>query len=193
MHLTERAMLYVVFTFGEMVIGIAGYFTGGGKFDPGTIYYSLLAFLIAVGLFLSYEIVYEHLVDREGEYDGMLYMMLHIFIVFALNIMTVSFAFMREEEVALFPKVLLLTVSLIAYFLFLFLLSGHFKVRCRLDKGFILRMSLLSAGFLVLMLLLRERMALNILLSAVYVFVVFLIMYKMKGVQEMRRKEGRHT
>ena len=27
MHLTERAMLFVVFTFGEMIIAVASYFT----------------------------------------------------------------------------------------------------------------------------------------------------------------------
>lgn len=180
MHLTERAMLYVVFTFGEMVIGVAGYFTGGGRFDPSVIYYSLLTFLIAVGLFLSYEVIYDYLVNREGEYDGMLYMMIHIFIVFALNNVTVSFSFMREEEIALFPKVILLTISVIAYFLFLFLLGGHFKLRCRLNRGFILKMTVLSAVFFALMILFRDRMAVNILISALYVFAVFLVLYRMK-------------
>lgn len=182
MHLTERAMLYVVFTFGEMVIGIAGYFTGGGHFNLQVIYYSLMAFLVAVGMFLSYEIVYDYLVNREGEYDGMLYMMIHIFIVFALNNVTVSFAFMREEEVALFPKVMLLTVSIVAYFLFLFLLGGHFRLRCRLNRGFILKMTLLSAAFIVLMILFRDMMVINILISVLYAFAVFLVLYRMKKI-----------
>lgn len=47
-HLTERVMLYVVFTFGEMIIGITDYFEGG--FGVNTIYFSLSAFLIVAGL-----------------------------------------------------------------------------------------------------------------------------------------------
>ena len=47
-HLSERAMLYVVFTFGEMVIAIAEYFDGELNFN--SIYFSLMAFLIVVGL-----------------------------------------------------------------------------------------------------------------------------------------------
>ena len=55
MHLSERAMLYVVFTFGEMIIALAAYFTGDGGFHWNTIYFSAMGFLIVVGLFLSYE------------------------------------------------------------------------------------------------------------------------------------------
>ena len=82
MHLTERAMLFVVFTFGEMIIAVASYFTREGKFEFGTLYFSLMAFLIVVGMFLSYEMIYDHLIDREGMYDGMPYMAIHIFIIF---------------------------------------------------------------------------------------------------------------
>ena len=45
-HLSERAMLYVVFTFGEMIIVIASYFSG--EVTPNNLYFSLMAFLICV-------------------------------------------------------------------------------------------------------------------------------------------------
>lgn len=188
MHLTERAMLYVVFTFGEMVIAIAGYFHSNGHFDPVMIFYSLMTFLIAVGLFLSYEVVYDYLVNREGGYTGMSYMMIHIFIIFALNNVTVAITFMHEEEVDLFPKTVMITIGLVAYFLFLFLLSGHFRMPCRPDYRFITRMTVLSGAFICLMLFLRHSQVLSILLSVVYVFAVFLILYRMKAVQEEIRK-----
>ena len=37
MHLSERAMLFVVFTFGEMIIAVASYFDGDGmvRMEPG--------------------------------------------------------------------------------------------------------------------------------------------------------------
>ena len=49
-HLTERVMLYVVFTFGEMIIVISAYFVGDGGFDWNVIYFSLMCFLIVAGL-----------------------------------------------------------------------------------------------------------------------------------------------
>lgn len=188
MHLTERAMLYVVFTFGEMVIAIAGYFTAHGKFDPVVIFYSLTSFLIAAGLFLSYEIVYDYLVYREGHFSGMVYMLLHIFIIFALCNVTVSFEFMREEEIDLFPKTMMMTIALVAYFLFLFLLGKHFKMRCHLDRRFILKMILLSAAYICAMALLYRYQVAGIVISLLYVFTVWGILYRMRAVQEEIRR-----
>ena len=42
-HLSERAMLYVVFTFGEMIISITGYFED--RISLNTLYFSGMAFL----------------------------------------------------------------------------------------------------------------------------------------------------
>ena len=176
-HLSERVMLYVVFTFGEMIIAVASYFTGGGRWQWNTIYFSLMAFLIVVALFLSYGFVYDYLIDRKGGFDGMLYMALHIFIIFALNNITASLEFMREEEVALLPKMLFLICSLALYFIFLLSLRSYTKCSCRYTKGFMLRLALLTAVFTVLMLLLRENMYLNILISVIYVFAVFAVFY----------------
>ncbi len=176
-HLTERAMLYVVFTFGEMIIAVAAYFNGNGNGSLNTIYFSLMAFLIVVGLFLSYGYVYDHLINREGSFDGMMYMLIHIFIIFALNNITASLEFMREEAIALLPKILFLIGSLVAYFIFLLSLKGHAKYNCKPTKGFLLSISLATVLFIVLMILLREEMYINIFISAAYVFSVFVIIY----------------
>jgi low temperature requirement protein LtrA len=60
-------MLYVIFTFGEMIIAIASYFSGDGSWDTSTLYFSLMAFLIVVGLFLIYGYVYDNLIDSRGK------------------------------------------------------------------------------------------------------------------------------
>ena len=173
MHLTERAMLYVVFTFGEMIIAIASYFRGDGGFHPNTIYFSLMAFLIVVGLFLSYGVVYDHLIDRELEDDGLLYMVMHIFILFALNNITAALEFMREEKVDLLPKVLLLVCSIVGYYLFLFSTKRYAKKRCQFDRGFLVKMVLLTVCFVAFMIVFRKIMMLNILITVLYVFTVF--------------------
>ena len=176
-HLSERIMLYVVFTFGEMIIAVSSYFAGDGKWNARLIYFSLMAFLIVAGLFLSYGFVYDNLIDREGNFTGMLYMIIHIFIIFALNNITVSLEFMREEEIDLIPKMIFLVVSLILYFVFLLSLKGHAKYNCKPTRGFIISNCTAVALFIILMIVFRENMAVNIFVSVLFVYAVFLILY----------------
>lgn len=180
MHLTERAMLYVVFTFGEMIIAISSYFEGNGSFDINTIYFSFMAFMIVVGLFLSYGLIYDRLIDREGNYNGMLYMIIHIFIIFSLNNITASLEFMREEEIYLLPKIMFISVSIVSFFVFLFALKGYVK-HCNIpDKKFTVKTLILTFLFLIMMYFMREYMYINIFITVFYVFSMFLILLKAK-------------
>ena len=175
-HLTERAMLYVVFTFGEMIIAIASYFEGG--FALNSIYFSFMCFLIVVALFLCYGILYDRIIDRERNTTGMAYMMLHIFLIFGMNCITTSLEFMREEEVALWPKTLFLIGSFLLYFLCLFALQSRYsKPDLGLCRRVTMPVGILTAAFIVLMLLLREYPRVNIFVSVVYVFAMFLELY----------------
>ncbi|MBR2133617.1 MAG: low temperature requirement protein A [Eubacterium sp.] len=177
MHLTERVMLYVVFSFGEMIIALSSYFTGDGSFSANTIYFSLSAFLIVVGLFLSYGLVYDKLINREGSYNGLVYMLVHIFIIFSMNNITASLEFMREEEIRILPKMLFLVASIVMYFLFIFLLRGYFKEEYKHEKVLLINTTLITAAFVVLMLIFRNNMYINIIISVIYVFAVYLALY----------------
>lgn len=174
-HLSERAMLYVVFTFGEMIIATAGYFEGEVSFN--SLYFSLMAFLIVAGLFLSYGRVYDHIIDREKKTNGLTYMLIHIFLIFALNNITTSLEFMREEEVALIPKIIFLVASLLIYYTFLFMTGIYAKKQCGLNIRFYLKLVGVGIGFAVLMFLLRDIMVLNIALTVIFVFGIFIMLY----------------
>lgn len=113
-HLAERVMLYVVFTFGEMILGITGYFDNG--FSLSSLYYSVMAFAIVVGLFSGYGHYYNHLIDLESKTTGSGYMLLHIVMVLALNNITAALEFMQDAEVLLVPKTVFLTGSLLVYY-----------------------------------------------------------------------------
>ncbi len=172
-HLSERAMLYVVFTFGEMIIVLAAYFKGA--FTANNVYFSAMSFLIVVGLFLCYEVLYDRIIDRDcTETTGMLYMMIHIFLIFGMNLLTMSLQFMQDPEVALWPKTIFLIASFLLYFVCLFALQHYAKPELRLCTRFTLPIGGITAAFIALMLLLRENMFLNILVSVLYVFAVFL-------------------
>ena len=175
-HLSERAMLYVVFTFGEMIIAIASYFDG--TFSIRSTYFALMAFMIVVGLFLSYGIFYDRIIDREKQTNGLSYMLLHVFIIFALNNITNSLEFMREEEISLLPKILFLTGSFLLYFVFLFALGNrHAKARCQKYVHLCLKAVLIGIVFAGLIVLLRKEMMINIALSVLFVFSLFALLF----------------
>ena len=176
-HLSERAMLYVVFTFGEMVIAIAEYFDGELNFN--SIYFSLMTFLIVVGLFLSYGTFYDKIIDREQENNGLFYMLLHIFIIFAQNSFTSSLEFMRDGNMKLLPKEAFLIGSLLIFFVFLFLTRRYSKTVCRPTAKFYMQMILIAISFVVLMIIFRDNMRVNITISAGYIWIVYSVIYWM--------------
>ena len=183
MHLSERAMLYVVFTFGEMIISITSYFEG--EINAAAIYYSAFAFLIVAGLFLSYEVLYNRIVDREQTTNGTVYMMIHVFLILAMNNISVALEFMREAEVELLPKTMFITGSFLLYFICLFLLGRYAKKRCAFHARFYLFIALLGISFFVLMYIFRTFMAVNIAISVLYVMAIFVILYgKSKKMEE---------
>ncbi|MBQ3392578.1 MAG: low temperature requirement protein A [Lachnospiraceae bacterium] len=174
-HLSERAMLYVVFTFGEMIIAVASYFEEG--FNRSSVYFSLMCFLIVAGLFLSYEIFYNKILDRNRETSGMRFMMIHIFLIFSMNNITTSLEFMRNPDISVWPKTLFLTGSFLLFFACLFALLFFAKAELDQCKRFMIPIAGISAVFAVLMILLREEMRINILISVIYVYIVFLAIY----------------
>ena len=175
MHLSERAMLYVVFTFGEMIIAIVTYFDD--ELSVTSFYMALMAFLIVVGLFLSYGIIYDKITDREMKTDGLNYMLIHVFLIFGLNNTTVSLEFMHEEEVSLLPKIIALVVSLMIYYICLFLLKRYAKKSCVPGRTFNLELLLILIIYAALMIILRNYMVINITVTAACVFLIFILLY----------------
>lgn len=137
-----------------------------------------MAFLIVAGLFLSYEVFYDRIVDREITTNGTGYMMIHVFLIFALNNISVALDFMRKEEVAILPKTLFITGSFILYFVFLFLADIYAKKKCACNLKYHEFIGVLGLSFLILMIVFREQMALNIAISVVYVFAIFMVIYR---------------
>lgn len=166
-HLTERVMLYVVFTFGEMIIGISGYFEG--EITLRTIYFSLCAFLIVTGLFMSYGLFYDHILDRDLMTGGTGYMMIHVFVLLSLNNITTALEFMREEKVAELPKNIFLTGSFVLYFALLLLLTIYAQPERKPDRR---TKWLLLGGMLVFVLLMiafYRNAVISIAVTVVYI------------------------
>ena len=91
-----------------------------------------------------------------------------------MNNITNGLEFMQEEELNLLPKLLFLIGSFVLFFVFLFALGNHHaKAKCSRYYIFCLRAAAIGAAFTALMLLLRTKMAVNIALTVVFVFMEF--------------------
>lgn len=187
MHLTERVMLYIVFTFGEMVIAISGYFVG--EFNPSAIWYSLCAFLIVAGLFVSYGFVYNRILDRETRAHETGYLILHIFMIIALNNLSTALQFMREASVADVPKNVFLTVSFLMYYLALFLMWIYARNRQKADVIFLVRLCIGSTVFAVLMAHFYRNGMISIGVSVLYIYAMFALIHLFWR-KRIREEEG---
>lgn len=182
-HLTERVMLYVVFTFGEMIIGIAGYFDG--SFSANTVYFSLCCFLIVVGLFVSYGYLYDHILDRDMTTNGAAYVMLHVFLILALNHITAALEFMREPEVAELPKNLFLISSLVIFFVLMYHIARYSRTDCKFSRKFSFELFSTLVIFVVLMLITYKQPRISIAVTLLYIIFIYELVSRHKRTNEL--------
>ena len=131
-HLAERCALLVIVTFGETVVGIAGYMEGG--FD---LVFALLVFALVVGLFLVYFFEHDHMLDHHRKDPGVGFMLLTAWLVFVVGNVTVALEYLPEEGVLLLPKSLYLAAGLCAYLLSSFIMFRYNKPRYRVTGALI--------------------------------------------------------
>ena len=92
-HLIERVSLLVIITFGEMVVGLASFFT-----VENFSIYSVLNFVIMLSLFLFYFGEFDHAIDEESNQKGLFLIYSHYPIFIGLLMMTVSMSFLLNSE-----------------------------------------------------------------------------------------------
>lgn len=92
-HLIERISLLVIITFGEMIMGLANFFT----IENFSIY-SILYFIIMVSLFLFYFGQFDHAIDEASTQKGIFLIYSHYPIFMGLLMITVSMSFLLSPE-----------------------------------------------------------------------------------------------
>lgn len=92
-HLIERVSLLVIITFGEMVVGIASFFT-----VENFSIYSVLNFVIMLSLFLFYFGEFDHAIDEGSSQKGLFVIYSHYPIFIGLMLMTVSMGYLLNPE-----------------------------------------------------------------------------------------------
>ena len=92
-HLIERVPLLVIITFGEMVVGLASFFT-----VENFSIYSVLNFVIMLSLFLFYFGEFDHAIDEGSSQKGLFVIYSHYPIFIGLMLMTVSMGYLLNPE-----------------------------------------------------------------------------------------------
>ena len=92
-HLIERVSLLVIITFGEMVVGLASFFT-----VENFSIYSVLNFVIMLSLFLFYFGEFDHAIDEGSSQKGLFVIYSHYPIFIGLMLMTVSIGYLLNPE-----------------------------------------------------------------------------------------------
>ncbi|WP_424109772.1 low temperature requirement protein A [Rothia mucilaginosa] len=106
-HLIERVSLLVIITFGEMVVGLVGFFT----IEDFSIY-SVLNFVIMVSLFLFYFGEFDHAIDEGSNQKGVFIIYSHYPIFIGLMLMTVSMGFLLNPEANLLVAISLFYIGI---------------------------------------------------------------------------------
>lgn len=109
-HLAERCALLVIVTFGETIVGVAGYVSEGT--DPVL---AALAFLLVVGLFLVYFHGHDRLLDHHAQTGGVAYMCFTALAVFAVANLTVALEYLPEDAIARGPEGVFLVAGFALY------------------------------------------------------------------------------
>ena len=110
-HLVERVSLLVIITFGEMIIGIAPYFTAK-TFSAQ----SVLIFLIVSNLFMFYIVKFDHILDHHrSKESGNALIYFHYLIFFGLSLVTVSLNFVGNPKANSFFAVGCLYAGLVLF------------------------------------------------------------------------------
>ena len=131
-HITERCVLIVIVTFGEMVVALTAFTTG--ELPLG---YPVLTFLLMVGLFLIYDYEYDNMLDHHCETDGMAYLALNSWIVIIIDSITLGMEFLVTDGFNPAPSSAFLATALVLYLLTSFLLARYNKPTYSVSLGYI--------------------------------------------------------
>lgn len=174
-HLAERIMLFVVLSFGETLISAAGYFSGGPTLH--TIYFAVCAFFIVIGMLLAYGFIYDRLLDRQRLGVGTYFMFLHVFVVLAINDVTVGLEYMHEAESNDFLTLLFLSVSFLIYYAVLLYIAhraGRYYLPVRHTW---LPFIIISAVYMVAVFCFVSNRWINAAISVVYPYAMFIAIF----------------
>ncbi len=131
-HLSERVLLLVILTFGEMIIGISAYFDAGDQ-----VLMNVSAFLVVVLMFLSYGFFYDNALYHQQKTSGLGYLTRHVFLICAINTTTIALELGAREGINKNYRLIFLILCMFAYYGFMMTLVRYRKWELADTRGFI--------------------------------------------------------
>ena len=181
-HLVERFELITIITFGEGVVGMTGYFdVSNFTMKP------ILVFATVLALFGCY-VTQIHYLCRHNRVERSLKLMFsHYFIVIAVNLITVAFKFLENEEASRMFTAVMMIVAMALFFISIFADSVYYdeKFSFKVKDGCVSAAFIIAGGIIVF--LLRENIygfLTGTFIAAAGNLVMLLTKYKSEGVMK---------
>ncbi|MGT2800574.1 low temperature requirement protein A [Streptococcus marmotae] len=172
-HLVERLSLLVIITFGEMIIGIAPYFS----IDKLSLS-SFFPFLIVANLFLFYITEMDHRIavnKTNVSGNGAIYY--HYFIFFGLSFITAAFTLLQEHQLSNDAIVCLLYSGIFLFLVGILLHAPYNKADFSwTPKFYLAELALLTIGFLLSLLVAENSLMFTLVTFFVTVGMTSLMM-----------------
>ena len=128
-HLAERFELITIITFGEGVVGMTDFFdVKNFSLNP------VLVFAVVLALFGCYVTQLHSLCNHHRVARSLRLMFSHYFIVIAVNLITVSFKFLENENSNRLFTAILMSVALVMFFVSIFSDSIYYHERFRFTR-----------------------------------------------------------
>ncbi|SFG34609.1 low temperature requirement protein A [Oribacterium sp. WCC10] len=184
-HFAERNLLLVILTFGEMIIGIAGYFT-----EDSHIAFNIISFLVVIGMFLSYGFFYDNVLDHHKKTSGLGYLIIHVIMILAINSTTIALELLARPMVPIFPKTIWMVITMFIYYICLIMTERYAKEQVKMDYKSMVKIVILMIGYTVLMLLAGHNQLIGSLITVSFVYIVFFMFLHRHNVRLKEMKVG---
>lgn len=184
-HFAERNLLLVILTFGEMIIGISGFFSEGDH-----LLFNIVPFFIVIGMFLSYGFFYDNVLDHHKKTSGLGYLVIHVIMILAINSTTIALELLSRPKIPVFPKTMWMAITMFIYYICLICTERYAKEQLKMDYASFVKIAAVLIGYIVLMLLAGHNQIFGALTTVVFVFGVFFMFLHRHNIRLKEMKVG---
>ncbi|MBP3239628.1 MAG: low temperature requirement protein A [Oribacterium sp.] len=184
-HFAERNLLLVILTFGEMIIGIGGYFT-----SETHILFNVMSFLVVIGMFLSYGFFYDNVLDHHKKTSGLGFLVIHVIMILAINSTTIALELLARPLVPIFPKTMWMVITMFIYYVCLLMTEKYGKEHSKLGYKSMGKILMLMVGYTLLMLFAGHNQLLGAIITVVFVYLIFFMFLQRHNVHLKEMKVG---
>lgn len=168
-HLVERISLLVIITFGEMIMGVANFFT------PATFSINSVCYLlIVVSLFLFYFGEFDHALDESKKTLGIRLIYSHYLIFTGILMMTVSLSFLAEHEVNHWFAVGFLYTGVFLFLIAVLLNGSYNKPAYQWTRDYLVKTAVLFVMGLILSLAFAASSHMVVYITTAVIFLIWL-------------------